>query len=403
MAKKPTPIEPLAPAPPEGAYAPMISIDIRHDYCNASGGRYEGIELAPTPVTARRLARSGLLLRERSDGVDLFFSRGQRDALSGFMASLPAPLLENALTDLFGPPMLFTMRLKSQLFFNYTEVPTGIRSGKPALLLSNRRTEIVEERVARLKIDWDSPAGTLAPHAPPVVSPPPRAAPAPDAKPQQMPPTAHERLEREARALLGDEASKAVLEPFSGWWSESRGEVAEAQHEQANLQWRSRYLPFGLIKIFAMPPGGKPAASGDWNGYPVDPHPATKGAYLRPTRYLVQFPARATYWRYWIASRGGGLDHDSLAITDPAKLGGFGKAEPAILPDGTEARCFTATRTLPLKQRPEAAFGLEGRTVTGGTRPRELIKRLPAPTADSILPDPHPPPGRIRSDIYVFV
>jgi len=383
----------LQPLPPDGPYAPLISVDLSHDYCNAAGGKFEGIAIAPTPVTARRLSRYGLLLRRRTDGIDLFLNKAQSDALTAFIGSLSADLREDVVNDLFGAPMLFTMQLKSDLFFNYTEVPTGIRSGKPALMLTNRRSKVVGERTASLVIDWGEKF-TVEPAEPPPVAPMADLKPA---KTETLPPSLREKIEVKLASGDGDQDE---YEPLSGWWMESSGQIASATEERKNLESCSRHLPFGLLRISAMPPKGR--KSSGWNGYPVD-ITAQDGQYLQPTRYLIQFPARQTYWRYWIADRGGALDHSKLAISDPAGIAGFGDAEPDALPDGTKASCFTATRKLPLKQRPDAVFALRGTTASDGGRERELIARLPAPTPESILPDPHPPPGRTRSDIFIFV
>jgi hypothetical protein len=228
--------------------------------------------------------------------------------------------------------------------------------------------------------------------------------------PEELPPSARERLDQELNSDDGAETMNA-------WWLESRGEIASARAEKDAIGSRTRYLPFGVIELRAAAPAETRAKRrpGAWTGYPVDLFPSDPptgpcdaGGYLTPARYVVQFPARATFWRYFIAGRSGDLDHRSLSVSGPGLPDPFMAAGPSLLPDGTEATCFVAGGALKLRQRAEASFSLLGAAGAGRNRPRVLIRRLPAPSAEMILPDPQPPPGRqsparIWSDVYVFV
>jgi hypothetical protein len=401
---------PVAAGSHSGAFSRLVSIDIRHDYCNHSEGRFGGIAVEPSPVTAERLTRYGLVVRRRSDGIDLFHNEAQARALHKFMRALPDEIRRDPPDDLFGPPLLFIMRLNDPLFFNFTEAPTNVREGRPALLLSNRRIRGIEGQSAEFRLSWGNKHGIAwgarprdaasmgddtADSARPAAT---------DAPPASLPAAAWERL---AEALAEAEANQAFSgdDILRGWWLESRGEMESATRELEGLRLEARRLPFGLIKIHLIAEGAA-SSTRDWNGYPIDLHgaagdPEENEGLIRPARYVLRFPARSTYWRYLIAGRGE-LDHSSLAVSDPKRPDLFARAGQRELPDGRLASCFEAKTPQPLQQRPRSGLTLTS-SLKGANDWQKMKSELPAATADTILPDPHPPPGRCWSDIYVFV
>jgi len=381
--------------------ARLYSIDICHEHCEASGGAYRGIAIAPSPVTARRLKRYGLIWRRRPDGLDIFYSQGQARALADFMNSLPPAIRSDPPDDLFGEPLLFTMELRDPLFLNYTEAPTDIVLGRPCLFLSNRNASVSGEQEAAFTIRWDKPPYILPPSGASKLS----AAPNGELLREPLLPSARERL-----------AAAGIRDPDGGginaWWMDSGAESAVARDEASTLVESMCPRPLGLIQLFANAPAAsratwKPEA---WTGYPIDLMPPAEptgnydaDGYLRPARYVASFPARATFWRYHFASRSDSLGSQTLSIADWAGAMIFEPAGTTILPDGTAASSFVAGASEKLRQHPTANYSLLGKPEGGRAGQRVLVQRLPTPTPDLILPDSDPDPPRIWSDIYVFL
>jgi hypothetical protein len=177
-------------------YVKLFGLAVRHGYCNASGGDYAGIAVSPSPVTAARLPRHGLLARLGSDGIDLVWN-GIRGSGSGW-----------------SEPLLFVMGLHDQRFFNFTDLPTDTCSGRPILRYST--------------------AGARAGRG---------------SNPPQV-------LEREAvPAALGSASEEG---PPQGAWVDQRGETAAAADERKWFRSPLPDPPFGLVEV-ALPPDGHSA------------------------------------------------------------------------------------------------------------------------------------------------
>jgi hypothetical protein len=371
-----------------GVYATLVSIDVRHDYCHAAAGVFGGIAVSPSPETAARLARWGLLARSRPDGIDILCTAGGVASLSEFLPTLPVPLPPAVQDELFGAPLLFVLELRDLQFFNFTASPTDVRSGEPLLSLSNDRIEI-GDGVASFQIAWPDP--DLGSNGAP---------------PQNGPPSP-----RRSAGPLGasprDTLSGMLGCPVNGWWLESRGQIADGVEERDKLAKQRQPRPFGLIEIYVAPPAEEAAPAGGWNGYPVNLSPADGQSYVTPCRYRLGFPARPTRWRYVVAGRDGKPLPATLSIVDPHDPDGapFEPAQPRTLPDGQSAACFAAKDAIELRQHPAARFSLHG--TLADRRPRTLIDPLPAASADAIIPDPtlqpDGSPSPAWSDIYVFV
>ncbi len=124
--------------------------------------------------------------------------------------------------------------------------------------------------------------------------------------------------------------------------------------------------------------------------------------FFRSLYYTLNFAPRLTRWRYLVASRNGTLAPETLRIvTRDGEDAGFALDEaPVTLPDGRPAARLSARNARPLLARPQAELRLEGKPLAGRVRTRTLVERLPAPTAERILPAGQAPPW---SDIYLFL
>jgi hypothetical protein len=359
-----------------GAYSALVGIDITHEYCNAPGERFDGIAVSPTPQTAARLGRWGLVARPRPDGIDVFCRADAIATLSEFLASLPPVLPPGVEDELFGGPLLFKMELRDLDFFNFTAAPTDCRSGDPILLLSDDAVEI-GNGFASFKVDWNDP-----PERPPGLDR------------SKLPSPRH---------LL----SEALGRRLDGWWFESRGQINDAFDERDTLRKGAQPGPFGLIQIYAAAPAMQGGPTTGWNGYPVNLRPGAGQSYVTASSYRLRFEARQTRWRYVVAARDGAPAPDTLSIVDPDDPGAarFEPPQPRLLPNGQSAECFAAKEPIALSRHPQLPFSLRG--TLNGRRPRTLIDRLPAPSAAAIVPDPTPQPDGSASpawsDIYVFV
>jgi hypothetical protein len=409
----------------------LISVDIRHDHCNARASRsFSGIEMAPTEQTARRLSHYGLLVRRRDDGIDILHTGAHADSFRDMLEALRdwakgglSPAIQNRLF----PPLLFTLRLRDPRFFNFTDAPTHVRSGQPALWLSNRQARAVEDsegqdpavpqQTARIEPDWHNRGMLVAPKEPP--EPEASDEPHKDSPAASAGEEARDRLE-EAHPLAN---LKEAPDPFADWWFEPGGDVEAARIERLDMKagHRPRPLPLGFVELYLSPAAGtRRRASDGWNGFALDFEPpadlpagatAEAGGYVRPSTYEIRFEARRTRWRYLVSGRGRELDESMLQIKDGDGKASFERAGHALLPGGGRAVSFESREPLPLRQRPEHKFALHGLPEAGSRRAQKLIDPLPVPSADLILPDPHPPPrgragaagAKAWSEIYVFV
>ena len=373
-----------------GRYFPFIRIDIRHSFCNRTNGVFDELAIRPTPETARQLALFGLVARPRADGIDILWASGLRDRavaqlgpvvqqIAGLGAAERARSAAALGQTLFGQALFFTISLSNPLFANFTEMPNDFRIGDPPLLLSNRAAEPRKgkDRNADLIVDWDKRAGRGSP----AIAPPARASWAMHARAQAEP-------------------AKAVASLIATG-------VASGTGGAKPIETRSRR--FALLDLYLVRAPGAAPVAGQWDGMPVslDPggderDPEGRGIFL-PCTYTLQFQARQTRWRYFVASRSGELDIKSLAVVRPDGTGaGFTLAdEPRILPDGSQAACLSSPDPLPIFARPEPkqTFALLGTPTGGRARQRMLVDRLPGPGIASISPER----SQVWSDIYVFV
>ncbi|TGX54133.1 hypothetical protein E5A73_08405 [Sphingomonas gei] len=375
-----------APPPPAGTaaagrYDRFISIDIRHEFYNRSDGRCADIAIEPTPRTRERLALYGYVVRQRADGIDLFWDLAVRAQANSIFAGLQArfgQVPEDVWARLYEPPLLFTLKLANPRFAVFTEMPTDHRIGDPPLRLSTRANMPDGDGKAALAVEWNTRfsrasivetrgmegVGTSIPPARDVPPPPP------PLKPAEQGPAAQERVQIERR-------SQALA-------------LLDLHFTRAD-----------------------PAAIAGWDGMPVERTPARPRTgtpdFFRPVTYTIDFAARRTRWRYVVAARSGTLDAASLGVVAAdGEDAGFRLEDAAhLLPDGRAAACLASADPRAILASPQAQLALTGRPLGGRSYSRTLVDRLPGAGADSITPAASPPrdgePPPAWSDIYVFV
>jgi hypothetical protein len=372
----PTPLPPRAAL--AGRYDRCISIDIRHQFYNRSAGVCTDIAVEPTRRTLERLALYGYVVRRRADGIDLFWDTAVKAQANDIFAKLQrrfGQVPQDVWARLYEPPLLFMLQAANPRFAVFTEMPTDFRIGDPPLRLSTRINVPGGDGKAALTVDWNtrivrpSIVDTRGMEGVGTSVPPRKDEKEPPHDPARQGPAAQERMQVErqsqALALLDLHFTRADPAPVQGWDG----------------------MPVDLAP-------GKPRIG------PPD--------FFRPVNYTIQFAARATRWRYFVAARSGVLDRASLSVValDGSNAGFRLDDAPHRLPDGRIAACLTGDTPRAILASPDAQLALTGKPLGGRSYPRILVDRLPGPATDSIIPAAPPRSGQpppAWSDIYVFV
>lgn len=369
-----------------GGYSRIVSIDVRHGFHNrADGDRTPGpctdVAIAPTERTAERLARYGLLVRRRPDGIDILATGAQADALADAVeaiAAAPGDLMEGV-RRLLEPPLVFTVSLRDPAFLNVTALPPGAGRGQACLLFSNRGNQAAAPAAG--EATFPLPASLAWEDA---------SRDADDPKPRQAALEAASRraglsgaamlYEPSASVLAGEEERRALLSDLGG-------------------------SPFGLVEVHLVAPEDAPGGG----LYPVQARaeaPASPGAagrgHVTPVRYTIAFEPRRTQWRYVVVDSRGALEADSLAVRDDARphISFAREAGPAV-PGAASVTALTSDEALPFLEHPPSHFRLDGRTRKGGRNARPLLDPLPAAARDGNAA-PAPGGGEL-STIYVYL
>lgn len=349
---------------PEEAYSSFCSVDVRHQFCAGPDHAFAGLVFTPGAATGSRLREWGVLFRQRRDGFDLICDSGRWNALEALVAAIaasaPGGLPANLADSLLGPPLLFFAALADPLFLNFTDLPVDHSIGAPTLWLSNRDAAADGPDSYRLTVDWkglpDPPAG-----------PPPSSASPSDILSSDF------RIE-------------------GGTWAATGRDMLLGTEELARLRDPVAHRPFAVLAIF-------PSGAGE-GAEPVRIGP--QGSSVRQVRYAIPFAARASYWRYVVACRSGELAGEDYAVVDPVteEPSGFEPGPPVTLPDGRTAITLVSPELRFTARRPTAQLALQRLSGTPQRR-RIVIPRLPAPGPDT--PVASTAPGKLYSDIYVFV
>ena len=363
-------------------FSRLIRIDLRHEYDGPDEGETapcRSLEIRPTPQTSSRLARFGLLLRPRADGIDILSSDRQGARFRKALSTERGELIGMGKLDAafyFGPPLLFTLTPRDADFLRVTDLPAGFGSGEAALWLSNG--DAISGLITAAR--WRK-SGFHRQAAPQIERP------------------------REARRNDGDEPAPAPrarsLFLGKGGYA-SQADVNGGFRERHGYRSGRSALPLGLFDVHLTRRSAELQKPQKARRFPIDlqleedvPDP---DRYLTPVNYSIDFAARRTRWRYIVGLRGASLDPASLAITTrDGAASDFRRVKP---PPHVPANhcCFAARKTRTLGGRATTDLVLKGSAIGSG-RVRTLIDPLPAPGPEALALEG----ARIWSDTYLYV
>jgi hypothetical protein len=323
-----------APARSAGGFEPLIALDVGHEYYG-TGAPCDDLEFQPTPLTAARLARFGVLFRPRRAGFDLLVRGALIEETAAYIAQAQPGAEDLAAAS--EPPLLFVVRLREPDFVAYTELrePGGdpsprVGTGENILSLSNRHQD--ESKGGAVPIDT----------APRVF----------EALPDEgdHAPSPHARTKRETPPRL---------------LAEGAAERAAAWAEQGAIAGQLSGRPFALLHLFLAAPTD-PQGGFAQGTFPLSP------AGLDPVRYRLDWTARRTFWRYVVVPRAAGARFE--IVSD----GAAGAFAPDAVPAGfgPGACAFVSRDPLPLRARSDGRWQL--RSVGAGSYATDLP--LPAPS-----------------------
>lgn len=320
------------------AYPTLCRLEMRHDYFTTRA--LASLTATPTPATAERMRRAGLLFRARPDGFALLYTATDADN----------PLPNSRLVSIF--LLLFGLTTTDPYFTNYTNLPlvlgpehTYCLSPAPnAPLGPIGADQLLPLRPLQYSLPLPVPyqAGTAQ-----LLSYPP--GPAPPVWP--VPAT--------AGSLSLD------LRPWGN------GRYLLRLNNQNIAFYADDFLygirPWGLLEI-----GADVLTAG------LPPPSASPPLAYRPPVYTLDFEARATYWQYQFAPRTTPLTDLRIASAAPLK---FSLAEPlagatASLRSNEKIKLAQRYNLGPFKLFSDAA----------GTAPTLLIPVLPLASPTSLRP-----------------
>lgn len=271
---------------PTAAYQVLCSVTMRHPYF--ADGRLGELAARPTPATAERMRRLGVMFKPQADGFALLYAAP--GAAAGPL--LPPP-------GLF--PLQFGLTLRDPYFANYSDLPLTTAPGTLPGQVYCLHPPLAELTATRLQQEATVGPADQLPLRPGAFSLP--LAPAPKARPVRL------CLYRHATTLPPIEADGfTTLSPGAdGHSPPGVPATAAANATSLNLDLRTwgsgRYrLEIGTGKArqvldffvddslsFARP----------WGLLEL----GAQGAPSLGTAYVLQFAARATYWRYHFLAR----------------------------------------------------------------------------------------------------
>ncbi len=126
-----------------GPYLPLISLEVEHSYFQ--GGVCRRLSLTPTAASARRIERTGCLVRRTDRGLVLLFDASTGVALHQHASDADEPLCFH-----------FLARAADASFANYTDGSIGSPHG---LLMLDSRHAVLDEASGRWRLHAGASAG----------------------------------------------------------------------------------------------------------------------------------------------------------------------------------------------------------------------------------------------------
>lgn len=322
------------------SYRVLLSVVMRHAYF--TDGRLCQLAAQPTPATAERLRRMGLLLKTLPDGFLV-------------LASQPGvrPLVEE--------PLLFSLRVLDPYFVNYSDLP---------LLAGLAHTYCLGPPVA------DPPALRL--HTGPVVGAADQLLLQPLQFQQVVVPAAG------TTAVLSRYPAGPVL------WQQPVPAQATRVAIDVRLWGSGRYqLQVGeeTVLFYA---DDYLAAQRPWGLLAFDAAVLTTAT---PLAYTLSFAARPTYWQYQLVARRAPLP-TALAVEGDATIN-----FTEVLPTSGATTCFRASQSIALAQR----YSRPPLQLTAAVGPRRQVlwPVLPQASPQALKPEQSNNTTLFLSDIFV--
>jgi hypothetical protein len=386
-------------------FTQVFSVRFQHAYYNADGERCRDFKVAPSSDCARLMASLGMIFRDTGAGFAVFIDSRRIEALVSYVRDASAAASGGGP---IWPRLTFLLNLANPLFIGVTDLPITTSPLQQNLFASNL-TSTTSGGQIRLGAQATLGAEALVGITGPSLS---VAVPA------------------GAVATLTDLAGRTVGAPSpTGPTTASFGLAGQPcdlytvaftggsppPPAQYCLYLPARPISMGLLDLLLTPPAGSTANTAAFPLPTPTPGTPTAPGVLKPVDLVLAFAARDTVWQYYVVSQDprGRLTSD-LGITGvdtPATAKLPVKASQVTftrtsqtLPNGDQARTFTASDALPLFQRSPYVFRLSGhRQGPNGGRDQISVPRLPVAPVTTVWPGAPPDEMTGRSEMFVYV
>lgn len=320
-----------------GQYRPMFNVSMEHSYF--SDGRLVGVDMVPTPESAKLMTNANLVVRKRQDGVTVFFDHDYLDTLKLYATDDEDPLQIN-----------FECDVEQGNFQNFTE--SSAFAENKTLYFDSRSAANTEFGKKYLHANEHVSADDLAEN---FISP--------------------HGINEIHRSVLKFSENRALL--FDGEQTERnphgklpldnedpRSTLDITQNIGRSTAPSSRRLPsLGLVSIQVTAEELNQLAQSSTDVY---------------NDYCIKFKARETHWKYFLvgeANREGAFVKDANGEIDFDELG------EETLANGRKAKVFLSRQAIPLADRSKPKFQLQ---IPKNNRIKVLVNRLAVASAKRI-------------------
>ncbi|UOQ52073.1 hypothetical protein [Hymenobacter cellulosivorans] len=346
-------------------YSVLLTIRVRHHYFQDPTTKC--LTIGPTPTTAERLRRAGLLTRYVG---------------SDFVVLSPRPLVEHKWPAGFFP-LTFRVQPDSPYFHNFTDLPLTTGAGE-FYYLSAPGPEVAPWR---LTAETQLGAADLLPLRPLAFDF------TVDAHPGQ-------KVELELFDLMRNElVQKAELPAEVTAWPVDLRRRGSGRYQLRTATTtlldfyaadsREIFPGWGLLKIRELPQDQAPT-------------------------FELECGARATFWHYWLTSKSAPLPPALSIVASPRKKPA-GAAKPAAVPPplvtfaptqtqpkGISAG-FVSAEAIALTERPTIAYQLLSTLPAAPDTPQVVLPDLPQPDVASVRVERHAGQAAVFSEVFIQI
>lgn len=374
-----------------GLYRPLFQVEFLHGYYDLDGGRCPDLRVIPSPTTVDLMASLGLVFKDRGIGFGVYVDQGSIGGLVKYLR------LNNGL-DGFWSRLSFALVAVNPLLISISAMPIDTTPTEQNFYASNMSARR-EKGFVVLADAADMKAESLY-----------------NVTDADLPVIVTARTTKvEVRDISGacvltvdvDNTGKVPVAGINislsglplGLYTVVLVEGNKESDKSEVLYTIVRQIPIYFLDILFTKPRKNDAGS-----YPVpplfdgDPPPEAVGNVT----YQMQFTARSTLWRYYVASRIPGGCLSDLRIEGQGASFRQDPQHPVILPTGQPAICFVTDDLLPLRQGSPQRFRLSGRRQCPDGRENPIrIDCLPVAPANPVWPAKSTATG--ISEMYVYV